>query len=345
MPLPEDFREPELPNGGGVYSLSPEAAATGPVSPIAVSKGGAMPNVSMVEHELLKQMQDLYAVRELFVQFGQVLPTVRPVVWDSWRRCQEYGIDPHKAKVQTPNPDRLDHVRRANRQLFAAAEPILQAANNALSDLPHMLVLLDRDAVLLRLLTDPVAARIASAGSNLFEGASWAEKDLGCNGGGTSLAVGEPVILIGPEHLVEDYIGWTCIGVPIRASDGSVIGAVDLSVPNERIRVHTWGWILRVTRAVEEAVAGRRLGGEAVESLGEIDNPLHAAHGVLRLLVQQIELTPLQKYFIEQASAQIEQAEQRYQGEEAGRRLQAAAEQLHLAVQRFMDAQARQTMH
>ncbi len=304
-----------------------------------------MPTSSRSENELLKQMQELYAVRELFVQFGQVLPTVRPVVWDSWRRCQEYGIDPHKAKVQTYDPGRANQAREASPELWEAAEPILQAANDALSDFPHMLVLLDRDAVLLRLLTDPIAARIASAGSNLFEGASWAEKDLGCNGGGTALAIGEPVILIGPEHLVEDYIGWTCIGVPVHAADGSIIGAVDLSVPNEQIRVHTWGWILRVTRAIEEAVAGRQLGREAVEALGEINNPLHAAHGVLKLLAGQVELTPLQKQFIEQAGDQMEQAEQRYQGEEAGRRLQAAAQQLNAAVQQFMDAQTHQAMH
>ncbi len=296
-------------------------------------------------HELLKHMQDLYAAREVFVQFGQVLPTVRPVVWDAWRRCQEYGVDPHKVRAQTPDPSRLEQVRQTNRQLYEAAGPILEAANEALSDLPHMLVLLDSEAVLLRLLTDPVAKRLASAGSNLFEGASWAERDLGCNGGGSALAIGQPVILIGPEHLVEDYINWTCIGVPIHAPDGNIVGAIDLSVPNERIRVHTWGWILRVTRTIEEALAGRSLGREAVDALGEIDNPLHAAHGVLKLLAQQIELTPLQKQFIEQAGDEIEEAERRYQTEEAGRRLQSAAEQLQVAVKQFMDAQARQAMH
>ncbi len=304
-----------------------------------------MSTSSATGHELLKYMQDLYAAREVFVQFDQVLPTVRPVVWDSWRRCQEYGIDPHKAKVQPHDPTRLERARQASRELHEAAGPILEAANEPLSDLPHLLVLLDRDAVLLRLLTDEVAARLASAGSNLFEGASWAEKDLGCNGGGTALATGRPVILIGPEHLVEDYIGWTCIGVPIHAPDGSLVGALDLSVPNERIRVHTWGWILRVARTIEESLAGKGPGREAVAALGEIDNPLHAAHGVLKLLAQQVELTPLQKHFIEQAGDQVEEAERRYQSEEAGRRLQASAEQLHIAVKQFMDAQAHQVRH
>ncbi len=292
--------------------------------------------------ELQKQMQDLYAAREVYVQFGQVLPTVRPVVWDSWRRCQEYGIDPRRVEAQAFDPERLAQAREQDGALFETADPILQAANIALGDLPHMLVLLNRESVLLRLLTDPVAARIASEGSNLFEGASWHERDLGCNGGGTALAIGQPVILIGPEHLVEDYVGWTCIGIPVSGPDGTIIGAIDLSVPNDRIQIHTWGWILRVARTIEEALAGTAAGPEAIATLGEIDNHLHAAHGVLKLLAQQVELTPLQRHFIESAGEAIEEAERRYEAEESGRRLQEAAGDLQQAIRQFLAAQARQ---
>lgn len=301
-----------------------------------------MPISSAQRPELQQQMQELYAAREAFIQFGQVLPTVRPVVWDSWRRCQALGVNPRKVAPQKRDPEKLARARAESRALYEAAEPILQAANEALRDLPHILVLLDRHAVLLRLLADPVAEKLATEEANLYEGASWDERDLGCNGGGTSLAIGQPVILIGPEHLVEDYVGWTCIGVPIHGPDGAVAGTLDLSVPNERVRVHTWGWILRVARAIEEALAGAKPGRDAVEALGDIYNPLHAAHGVLKLLAQQVELTPLQRYFLEEAGAQVEEAERRYQGEEAALRLQETVNQLQSVVAQLMGAQGRQ---
>lgn len=96
-----------------------------------------------------------------------------------------------------------------------------------------MLALSDATGLILHLFASSQSEGEEIRRTNLFKGASWHERDIGSNGVGTALATGEPVILIGPEHFQEAYLGWTCIGVPLADRPGQVIGVLDLSVQTD----------------------------------------------------------------------------------------------------------------
>lgn len=232
---------------------------------------------------------ELAALRRQFLAGAQLPPGVRPTVAESWRRSRTHGIDPDRLSPQGPDPEGLEQARARHRQLLEAAEPLLAEADQLLGPLPHLLALGGPDARILRLWVKGVPDPDLRP-ANLFEGARWDESAIGCNGVGTALATGEPVVLIGPEHFQAGYAGWTCMGVPLRDPDGVLVGALDLSVSNEAVSVTAWGWMLSLARWIEHALATPPT--EPQEAVARIlaGDPFAALRGALELLGSELEL-------------------------------------------------------
>jgi PAS domain S-box-containing protein len=257
-------------------------------------------------------MQDLAVARRNFLRGEEAPEGVRPVVLASWQRCHAYGLNPEHLLIQEVDRSALEQARDRNRQLLRSADPFLDLVHQTLSDQPHLVVVADSDGTILHALHAGVPdADLAE--SNLVEGASWHERDIGCNGIGTCLAEGEPVILMGPEHFQESYTGWTCIGVPIRDSAGTVVGALDLSLPNDHTSIHSWGWTLSIAKAIEESL--QRSAHPAVEAdprvSPDIDEPLQSIRGVFDLLATQLHLPRTHAQFLDDARAEVLEAERR----------------------------------
>jgi signal transduction histidine kinase len=268
------------------------------------------------------EMSDLQQARQRYLRVGEPPPQVRPVVAQSWQRSKRYGVDPEHLRPQVPDPGRLAAARAEARPLLMAAEPALQALHETLADEPHILAVSDPQGTILLLVSSRIDLELAES-ANLFEGASWHEADIGCNGIGSCLAAGEPVILIGPEHFQQAYIGWTCIGVPLRGQDGNIVGAIDLSVPNEHVNVHTWGLTLTLAGAIQARLEGAAATAPAPDL--NLQDPLNAIRGVLELLARQIECSPTHARFLDEAIRQVDRA----------------SDQLQLALQQVMQHQRR----
>ncbi|CAN5676509.1 hypothetical protein BH23GEM11_BH23GEM11_07140 [soil metagenome] len=190
-----------------------------------------------------------------------------------------------------------------------AAEPLLRHAHDLLAGHAHVLALSDADGLILSLWSGSGLSDEELRRSNLFAGASWSERAIGCNGVGTCLVAAEPVILIGPEHFQESYIGWTCIGVPLLL-DGEIIGALDFSTPNEHSSIHTWGWVLSLARTTETAVArDRPVPHPADEVPKGLESQWGAVRGVLDLLGSQADFGTSHRDFFEAARHEVGLAE------------------------------------
>lgn len=173
---------------------------------------------------------------------------------------------PRNMRAQTFDSARLECARAECHTLLQAAEPLLGLAHTSLACQPHLIALSDKKACVLRLWLDPSTQEAAAAGGNPFEGASWDERDTGRNGIGTCPRVGHPVILIGPEHFQEEYVGWTCIGVPIRGPDGTLAGISAIHVDDD-----TYSREL-VQRVLTDAGAMVRTAASAGEALRLLDD-------------------------------------------------------------------------
>jgi PAS domain S-box-containing protein len=261
------------------------------------------------------EMADLASARAAYLR-GEGAPAgVRPMVLASWERSVAYGVEPGYLRPQQPDPGALAAARERAAAVIEGAEPFLQLAAGALADEPHILALSDAEGRILDLRAGRGTPGDLEA-ANLFVGASWHEADIGCNGIGTALATGKPVILIGPEHFQETYIGWTCIGVPLRSPGGRVVGALDLSVPAEHTHVHSWGWVLSLAQGIELSLRRGAPAGAAEAELWtpEFEEPLQVVRGVFDLLAGRLDLAPTHQSLMDEARATLADAEARLAG-------------------------------
>ncbi len=262
---------------------------------------------------MLSEFTDLSTAWRAYFVDGRVSPGLRPVILEAWRRSLAYGNRPDQPKVQTPDPARLERARDRSRKFLEHADPLIAEMGQALHDRFHSIVLLDDEGIALRLRHHP-DMKSATALDGVAEGTSWLEKDRGCNAAGTALAIGKPVVFIGPEHFFPEQADWTCIGAPIRSPDGGIRGALGMGILNPVVDVDIWGWTLSMVSKLETSLAGAgENGARSREGLGGrgLDDPFHSLRGIMDFLIQEIYLTPTHEKLVGQARDRLEQAEQR----------------------------------
>jgi PAS domain S-box-containing protein len=114
---------------------------------------------------------------------------------------------------------------QANAEMLSVARPHVDWASRALSLTPHVVYVTDRDGIVLYAAGNQ--AQMQELG--LVPGYDWSERTMGTNGAGTAIAANQPVAVSGPEHYCSPFHDCTCMGAPLHAPDGSVIGAIDVS--------------------------------------------------------------------------------------------------------------------
>ena len=156
-------------------------------------------------------------------------PFIRPVTRVSWDRCTQWNVNPQAPEVVILSDDELALKRVESAELVGAAVPYMRHLSTLYQEVPHIVALADKDGWIVDLMGTP--DELGGRAVGLCTGASWHEKYIGNNGVGTCLALGQPVLVYGEEHYTLPYHSCACIGVPIRDTSGSIIGAIDLSVP------------------------------------------------------------------------------------------------------------------
>jgi signal transduction histidine kinase len=113
-------------------------------------------------------------------------------------------------------------------------------------------------------------------------------------------------VIAGPQHFADDYVNWTCMGVPLHGPSGDFVGVFNLSVRNDRMSPHTWGWTLSLAQNIEAAL--RSAPPSAPEELAAVDDPLRALIEVFDRFTTEIE-APANQAFVAQARRDLARAE------------------------------------
>ncbi|MGI9499011.1 MAG: GAF domain-containing protein, partial [Geminicoccaceae bacterium] len=181
--------------------------------------------------------------------------SVRHMIERSWSRSASSGVDARaSATPLVADDDQLHQNRRQNRHLLAAADQTFQHAANLLEETSAMVVLTDREGVILDTRGDN---RTLDAGHDikLEPGGNWNEDVVGTNGIGTALSTGEPVFVHAAEHFCEGIKAWTCAGAPIRDPlDRSIVGLIDISGPPEIFLRHNFALSVLAAEQIELAL-------------------------------------------------------------------------------------------
>ncbi|GGB93299.1 hypothetical protein GCM10011352_19200 [Marinobacterium zhoushanense] len=199
-----------------------------------------------------EQHNQLLDIWEQFVVAQSYPPNLmRPVVEESWRRCQEANVDPLIHHAPLSDQGQFERRQIENRELLDAAQPVLKRAGELLYKSDSLLLLADRDGLVLH--TEADAEVLNSAAKvNLIAGGLWGEGTVGTNSIGTALQAREPVQLYGAEHFCYGIKHWTCSADVVRdPHDGSVIGAVDLSGLTDTYQHDALEFAITVARMIE----------------------------------------------------------------------------------------------
>ncbi|MCP3804421.1 GAF domain-containing protein [Allokutzneria sp. A3M-2-11 16] len=154
---------------------------------------------------------------------------VRPAVRASWDRSRSNGVRPDRYLPPVPlAEDAVFELRREHP--LARVWPTLERTLRTSLDGPgRILFLSDAAGHLLWVDGDRTTMRRAEQ-VNLVPGARWSEDAAGTSGVGTTLALGRPFQVRGPEHYLSAATRYTCSAAPIRDTmTGAVLGALDLT--------------------------------------------------------------------------------------------------------------------
>jgi sigma-54 dependent transcriptional regulator, acetoin dehydrogenase operon transcriptional activator AcoR len=138
----------------------------------------------------------------------------------------------------------------ANHTLYAQARPVMDALHAQIVDTESMVLLTDRNGVILHSLGDTdfveKARRVA-----LRPGVSWAERDRGTNAIGTALVDGQPTTVHAGEHFLHANHILTCSCAPIADPWGRTLGALDVSGESHGFHKHTLALVRMSAQMIE----------------------------------------------------------------------------------------------
>ncbi|NIE68301.1 sigma-54-dependent Fis family transcriptional regulator [Burkholderia sp. Ax-1719] len=144
----------------------------------------------------------------------------------------------------------LRNLIDANHALYHQARPVMDALHAQIVDTESMVLLTDRNGVILHSLGDTdfveKARRVA-----LRPGVSWAERDRGTNAIGTALVEGQPTTIHAGEHFLRANHILTCSCAPIADPWGRTLGALDVSGESHGFHKHTLALVRMSAQMIE----------------------------------------------------------------------------------------------
>lgn len=179
----------------------------------------AVKNVHMAilsTRNLDDKMREMEQLWEHFISGRPPLEkeTLRNSILYSWKRCQEFGVNPKQTRTTISLSGSELPKLLQNWQLYNAARPILEELSYQIKETGYLITLCDKNGRILYLDGD---RRVLRQGElmNFVPGADWSEQAAGTNAIGTSIATKSPVQIFSAEHFCQGCHPWTCSSAPI----------------------------------------------------------------------------------------------------------------------------------
>ncbi|MDR1786186.1 MAG: sigma 54-interacting transcriptional regulator [Spirochaetaceae bacterium] len=110
----------------------------------------------------------------------------------------------------------------------------------------------DADGIILDIIGDNDIIEEGKSSSRLIVGANRGEAFAGTNAIGTSLITGKAIQIWSEEHYLLPHKKYTCSGAPVKNSEGTIIGCLNITGLESRIHVHTLGMVLAMADSISK---------------------------------------------------------------------------------------------
>ena len=179
----------------------------------------------------------------------------------SWARCMnDYGLDPVGGRLPSVlSHGALDERREQVAPLIDSARVAMDTLYRQLDDPGIAVVLVDKDGVILHLLSDPrLESDLAPLG--MRPGAVWSEREAGTNGMGTCLVAARPVAIRRHDHFFCSYASLTCSATPVLDQDGEFAAVLNVTSRSALPQSHLLALIGMTARTIENRLLDTRYG-------------------------------------------------------------------------------------
>ncbi len=196
------------------------------------------------------EIETLQQIWRHFVDTGELDSRMQPVVAESWRKCQRYGLNPLGGKGKQADAAVFRSILAENKDLLDTALPIMQSVYEIVERSHFLLVVTDSVGYVLEAIGD-TAVQEMSQDLRFQKGALWNDLEVGSNAIGVALDYDTAIQMVGPEHYCTYHHNWTCSAAPIHGIDGEVIGCLDLSGDAQEAHLHTLGLVVAAAFSIE----------------------------------------------------------------------------------------------
>ncbi|PRX38605.1 transcriptional regulator of acetoin/glycerol metabolism [Planifilum fimeticola] len=205
--------------------------------------------------EVNQKKRELASKWEYFVRQNRKPREIRSVIYDSWKRCQQYGVDPYqKQSIVVLPDDRLAELIHKSR-LYRVSQPIIKDLEKQIRDTKHLITLCDKTGCILYLQGEHRILNMAEK-MNFVKGANWSERAAGSNAIGTCIATGQPVQVFAYEHYCEGAHPWVCSAAPIKDPlTGELLGVFDLTGPCDLAQPHSLFLAQNISTLIQQSFA------------------------------------------------------------------------------------------
>jgi len=199
----------------------------------------------------LETMNNIRKAREDYLTNG-VIPAglVSDTIVRSWQRSAERGIGMERGETRcTPRYDLMQR-RDLNNALLLRSQPIMENLYHEICGTSSMVLLADKDGVVLHSIGDPDFVDQAQK-VYLKPGGIWSEGVNGTNAIGTALEEKSPVHVHSSEHFIDKNRFLSCSATPIFDPWGAVLGALDVSGDYRAHQKHTMALVRFSAQMIE----------------------------------------------------------------------------------------------
>lgn len=198
-------------------------------------------------------------VWEEFIATGECnTNSIRPVIFESWLRCKNQGVDPEQTTVhEVLDNSKFIEKHRSNTDIVNISLPIMQKLLDFVKGTNFIVTLTDKEGYILEVLGDKKVADSVQRG-NFKKGAKWSEDAAGTNAIGTSIITKKPLQVFAYEHYCKCSHLWTCSAAPItNPNNNQLQGILCMTGDYKRVHLHTLGMVYAAAHAIENELALR----------------------------------------------------------------------------------------
>lgn len=205
-------------------------------------------SVSLIKNKALSNYEWWKFVHEDIEPQG-----VRDCIVASWKRCKALDVNPYEEGYSIPlcsETEISDRIKEKS-SLINIIKPHIENMYKYVQGSGSILFFTDEEATVLHIAGDNQILDDYRAGCNFWVGANWSEKNVGTSSIGMVLTEGEPIQIAGEEHYCLRYQTWTCSGVPVRNSQGTIIAVISMVEISGKVYPHTLAMLAASAMAIE----------------------------------------------------------------------------------------------